>query len=642
MLILSFMFIREVKKHLKIEGKIYDYIHHRLVESIRTKNGPRQRNLLELGTLDIPKEKHKTLANLIEAFLTKNHQNSLFKESSEIIGLARHYADVLIQKRLQEESENQKSHGQEMDENQPEAEPNYETIDVNSITSSCGRTVGAEHIAITQINKLGFFDLLETLKFTHKQQQYATAQVCARMVHPASERETARWLRETSGMGELLDADFSHISDHTLHRIGDQLLINKNAIEERLAKNTIDLFSLDDSLILYDLTNSYFESPKRNSAIATYGRSKEKRRDCPLVTLALVVDGLGFPKRSRIFEGNVSEPGTLWEILKDLNIKDDSKTITIVIDAGIATEDNLKRLRADKRFEYVAVSRKKKFKDDIFSNVEFKKIKRSKAKELAVKTVRYGDETFLLCQSPDRAVKDEAIFSRRKQSFEKGLTSLKDGLKKPRTKKGYSSVLERVGRLKERYKIGNFYTVDVKQKDDKAIDIKWHFHADKKKEAGEYIIRTSRKDLADNDISMLHRTLTMIESAFRWLKSELGMRPNFHQLDKRLSSHVFISVLAYYVLAPILNQLQWGGEYVGNSDVREDHSPWDRPYGWHSLIEIMASQTRVTTSFLCDDGQRMDVRTSLEATTNQRDIYERLKVSPNPLKKLVIKGGKKQ
>ena len=119
------------------------------------------------------------------------------------------------------------------------------------------------------------------------------------------------------------------------------------------------------------------------------------------------------------------------------------------------------------------------------------------------------------------------------------------------------------------------------------------------------------------------------------------MRPNYHQLDKRLSSHVFISVLAYYVLAPILNKLQWGGEYVGNSEAKEDHSPWDRPYGWHSLIETMASQTRVTTSFLCDDEQRMDVRTSLEATATQRDIYKRLEVSPNPLKRLIIKGGKK-
>lgn len=637
------MFIREVKKKLKKDGKIYDYIHHRLVESVRTKNGPRQRNILDLGTLDIPKEKHKALANLIEAFLTKNNQNSLFDESSEIIGLARHYADVIIQKRLQEESENKKTRDHEQDEKQPEQEPEYETINVNSITSSCGRTVGAEHIALTQLKELGFFDILETLSFNQKQQQYAAAQVCARMVHPASERETARWLRETSGMGELLDADFSHISDHTLHRVGDQLLTHKKTIEEQLSKNTSDLFSLDDSLILYDLTNSYFESPKRGSSLAAYGRSKEKRRDCPLVTLALVVDAHGFPKRSRIFKGNVSEPGTLWEVLKELDITDTgSKPRTIVIDAGIATEDNLKRLRADERFEYVAVSRKKKFKEDIFSGLPFKKIERSKDKELAVKTAKYGDETFLLCQSPDRALKDEAIFSRRKQNFEKGLVSLRDGLQKPHTKKGYASVLERVGRLKERYKVGNFYTVDVEQKDGKAVDIKWRFHADKKKEPGEYILRTSRKDLLDSDISMLHRTLTMIESAFRWLKSELGMRPNYHQLDKRLSSHVFISVLAYYVLAPTLNKLGWGGKYVGNSNAKEDHSPWDVPYGWHSIIETMASQTRVTTSFLCDDGERMDVRTSLEPTTIQRNIYKRVMVNPNPLKRIVIKGGAKR
>ena len=236
-----FMFIREVKKRFKKNGKSYDYIHHRLVESIRTKNGPRQQYLLDLGTLNIPKDKHKELANLIEEFLTKGNQNSLFEEFSEITLLAKHYSDVIIKKRLQEESEkiipSQKPHLKETNEslpyNEAKTEPNYQTIDVSSITSSHGRTVGAEHIALTQLKQLGFFDILHTLSFTRKQQKYAAAQVIARMVHPASERETARWLRETSGMEELLDADFSRISDQSLHRVGGLLLTGKKEIENK-------------------------------------------------------------------------------------------------------------------------------------------------------------------------------------------------------------------------------------------------------------------------------------------------------------------------------------------------------------------------------------------------------------------------
>ena len=633
------MFIREIRKPIRKDGRVYEYVQHRLVESVRTPKGPRQRNLLNLGRLEIAKDRHKALANLIETILSKSDQTSLFEEPLELVGLATHFAGIITRKRLQTEGMRVPEEGVVRGE-ESALESRYETVDVHTLCHCDGRTVGAEHIALSQLRQLGFFDILDECSFTEREQQYAAAQICGRMVHPDSERETARWLRETSGVDELLGTDFTHISDRPLHRVADRLLEKKDSIEKCLSANTRDLFSLDDRLILYDLTNSYFESPKSNSAIAGYAKSKEKRMDCPLITLALVVDGYGFPKRSRILEGNVSEPGTLWKILEELEIGDtDGVPITIVMDAGIATEENLQCLREDNRFDYVAISRKKKFQEDLFFGSESRKLTMSKCKELTVKTARYGDETLLLCQSPDRAAKDEAIFSRRRNRFEKGLTALSEGLKKPRTRKGYASVLERIGRLKERYKVGNFYTLDVEQKNGMVMKIKWRFHADKQREPGEYIIRTSRHDLLENELSTLHRTLTMIESAFRWLKSSLGLRPNYHQLDKRMSAHVFISVLAYFVLAPILNKLQWGGEFVGNSVERSDHSPWDESYGWKGIVGTMASQTRVTSSFLCEDGRRMDVRTTLEPTTNQRQLYKRLKINPKPLRRIVVKEG---
>ena len=626
------MFIREIKKRFKNKSGEYEYIQHRLVESVRTKNGPRQQTILNLGTLDIPREKYKALANLIEANLTNDSQENLFEESTEVMGLAKHFSDVIIQKRLQNKPQEQRQHSHP---------PKYEKIDINTLSNSNGRTIGGEHIALTHLKQLGLFDILKECSFNKKDQQYAASQICARMVHPSSERETARWLRETSGLDELLDADFSNISDYTLHRVADKLLANKEQIEKKLAENTRDLFSLDEKLILYDLTNSYFESPKCESTIAKYCRSKEKRNDCPLITLALIVDGYGFPKRSEILEGNVSEPGTLWDILEKLDISDaEDIPRTIVIDAGIATEENLESIRNDKRFEYVAISRKKKFEEDIFKDRPTRELTVSHNKKLSVKTTRYGKETFLLCKSPERTAKEEAMFSRRRQRFEKGLNSLSLGLHKPRTRKDYASICERIGRLKERYKVGVFFTIDVKQKDDKATEITWKYNANKRKEPGEYLIRTSRNDLEDSAVSLIHRTLTMIESAFRWLKSDLGLRPNYHQQDKRMMAHVTISVLAYFALAPILNKLDWGGKFVGNADKREDHSPWKVPYGWRGVIGAMESQTRVTTSFLCDDHRRMDVRTTLEPSVKQYDIYNRLGVNPRPLKRIIFKDEK--
>jgi len=631
------MFIREIKKQFNTHNASYEYVQHRLVESIRTDHGPRQQTILNLGTLSISPEQFKTLANLIEQNLKSCTQSSLFDDApQELIGLARHYADVILQKRLKSTL----STGEEKTEPVPhKPEPVYETIDTNSIITSDSRTIGVEHIALTQLKELGFFIILERCSFSEKEQQYAAAQICARLAHPASERETARWLRNDSALSELLGADFSPISDQTLHRTSDKLLEHKEFIEKSLSQNTSDIFSLDNKLILYDLTNTYFESPKRASAIARYAKSKEKRNDCPVITLALIVDGMGFPKRSWILEGNVSEPGTLYDILEKLEWADatDDHPRTVVIDAGIATEENLERLRRGKRFNYVAISRKKRFERNIFADATVQTIEMSHDKKLQVYVAKHDDETFLLCKSPDRSLKDKSIHRRRREGFEKELHRLNEGLKKPRTRKNHAGIHERIGRLKERFAIGHLYTIEVREENGKACEIAWKYGVDKEKRFGEYIIRTTRNDLEDTDISGIHRTLTMIEAAFEWLKSDLGLRPNFHQKDDRMSSHASISVLAYFVLAPILNKIEWGGAFTSYCGKHNNHDPWDIPFGWKGIHRTMSSQTRVTTSFNCKDGGRINARTTVEPTTEQRNIYKRLKINPRPLKRTIIK-----
>jgi transposase len=629
------MFIREIKKRLKRKGVDYEYIQHRLVESIRTEHGPRQQTILNLGTLTVPYEQLKTLANLIEQNLLNCTQSTLFGNvPDEIICLARHFADVILEKRLKESVSAPDTKTEPLSE---KTEPSYATVDTNSIITYDSRTIGAEHIALTQLKELNFFATLERCFFTEKERKYAAAQICARMVHPASERETARWLRDDSALSELLDVDFSHLSDQMLHRISDKLAENRECIETSLSQTTNDLFNLDNKLILYDLTNTYFESPKRQSAIAKYGKSKEKRKDCPLVTLALVVDGMGFPKRSRILEGNVAEPATLFDILENLVSADTAEGYprTIVMDAGIATEENLEKLRADKRFEYVAISRKKSFGENVFTGAAEQTVHMSHEKELIVESAKYGEETLLRCKSSDRGLKDEAIHMQRKERFEKGLGKLNEGLKKNRTVKKIAAIHEKIGRLKERYSIGHLYTIDVKEENGVATEIVWQYNADKEREFGEYIIRTSRNELDGTALSCIHRTLTMIEAAFEWLKSDLGLRPNFHQKDTRMSSHITISVLAYFVLAPILNRLEWGGKFVSYRGKKDDHAPWNIPFGWKGLVRTMASQTRVTTSFECDDRTRIDARTTVEPTAQQLGIYNRLKMSARPLKRII-------
>jgi len=642
MITISLMFIREVKKKIKKQDGQYHYIHHRLIESFRTPHGPRQKVLLDLGTLDINKNDFKTLANMIEGYILEDVQQNLFEQDPKLVAMARNFAEQLIRKRTQQKKTSASNPQNISHTENKEPKERYETVDLNSITTCHSKTIGSEHIALTQLRELSFFEILKKQGWNQKKINLAAAQICARLIHPTSERETARWLRQNSALDELLGEDFSKISDHILHRTADALLSEKESLEKALAERTRDLFSLAETIILYDLTNTYFESSKLTSQIARFGKSKEKRNDCPLVTLALIVDSEGFPKRSKIFKGNISEPGTLWKIIQELgdDYNDDTKPKTVVMDAGIATEDNLQRLREDDRFEYVAISRRRKIDQKLFEQATAKKLILSKKKELTVKMAKVGSESFLLCQSPDRLRRDKDILNQRKQRFEKALNFLNEGLKKPRTQKEYARICERIGRLKERYKVGHLYTIKVEQESGNATKIIYTCHRNETPEMGHYVIRTSRTDLVQEQLSSIHRSLTMIESAFRWLKSDLGMQPNFHQRDKRIESHIFISVLAYFVLAPILKKLEWGGSFVGHNNLQaKSLIDWEKPYGWKTLNRVMASQVRITTTFTCQDGHRLDVRTTMNPTAEQRELYQRLKMAHRPLARIIYKHG---
>ena len=176
-----------------------------------------------------------------------------------------------------------------------------------------------------------FDEILQQLDFSPKQIDYAKHLIIGRAVHPSSERELVRWINNDSALKELINSD-ELVYDNALHRTAVMLLEHQSAIEQQLKHKAAELFSLDEKIILYDLTNTYFEGKKNGNSKAEFGRSKEKRSDCKLMTLALVVDSLGFPKESHVLEGNVSEPGTLAQMLesiKNFGKSNEKKTVAI-------------------------------------------------------------------------------------------------------------------------------------------------------------------------------------------------------------------------------------------------------------------------------------------------------------------------
>jgi hypothetical protein len=568
------MFIREKNKTVK--GK--KYIQHQLIESIRTPSGPRQRLVLNLGFLDLHPDKWKELANTIESEVHK--QPRLFVTDPQIEKLARHYAKVIVREKLNKESERAAN-----DKAADRLSADYQSVDVNSVSSSEARKIGAEHVVLAQMREYKFDKILKELGFTDNQLNYAKILIAGRLVNPASERETARWANEDSAILELLQTKIN-VYDTALHRTAVLLWEHHDKIEQRLSQAAREIFGLKETIILYDLTNTYFEGSKKGSKIANHAKSKDKRDDRPLITLALTLDAQGFPKQSKVYEGNISEPGTLEKMLDELsNVVDGfNRQKTIVIDAGIATEDNLEIIKR-KQFKYLAVSRKKSYEDDFWQGSQEQQIKLSDEKtQLRVKLVKTKKESYLLCHSEAKEAKEKAILDRRLKKFEEGLNGINKGLNKKRTHKKYDKIIERIGRLKEKYGVGSLYDIEVKQQKGVATKIIFNKNPNgkaKEKRVGEYVIRTNRLDLIEEEISKIHRTLTTVEDSFRSMKSELGLRPNYHKRDDTGTAHIFITVIAYHIIAGILKKLRTNGIN----------------YSWRTIRNILSTQVRVTVDF---------------------------------------------
>jgi transposase len=600
------MFIRKVTQKARKRKKYYTY---KLVESIRTERGPRQRDILNLGVdFDLPREQWKALANCTEEIITG--QRPLIDYPKEIRTLARRYAKKIIRVQASVVAEGE------------DILPDYVTIDVNSVDNEEIRTVGAEYVVYEAIKELKIDRKLRVLGLNRHQLATALGVIAGRMIVPGSERSTHYWLQNVSALDELMGVDFSNLSLDRVYKVSDRLLKHKDALEKHLRWSEGQLFALEERIILYDLTNTFIEGSGKYNRKARYARSKDKRNDCLLVTLGLVLDMHGFPKKSRIFEGNVSEPKTMEMMIHGLAGENVSETSfikpTIVLDAGIASEENIQWLK-DKYYPYIVVSRKKK--KEIPSEVTMVAVKEDDktntvfVKAGLVKNHETG-ELELYCHSIDKEKKEESIKTKFQERFEAELLKARNALHLRNGTKRYDKVVERIGRLKEKYKLVSHTYKIIIEKDtemDKAKNITWSLKK-REKTSGIYCLRTDRKDLNEQQIWDIYTMLTDIEDAFRCMKSELGLRPIYHQKEPRCDGHIFITLLAYHLLHTIRFKLRQRG-------VR---------FCWTTICEQLSTQVRVSTTMKRKDGKTIHIRKSSKAEPSHQAIYDALNLPHQP------------
>lgn len=607
------MFIREVVK--KNKGYRKKFVYHFLVESYRTAKGPRQRTLLKLGVLTLPKERWKALSNRIEE-LYLGQSSLLPPADSEIESLAQHYSSLLAENQLERQSRDASA----------EKETVYEEVDLNSISTSFCRDIGAEHVSLSILRRLGFDRLLGELGLSNKEKAVAQLLIVGRLVCPASEWRTWQWATERSAIGELLRVALDRLSHNVLYKVGDLLYAHKSEIERRLYQAEKTLFSFSEQIVLYDLTNVFFEGEIGQSKLKRRGRSKQKRSDAPLVTLGLVLNECGFPRKSEVFSGNVSEPETLRTVLSGLADASGGGGKTVVLDAGIATKANLEMLKSE-GYDYVVVARQKPPEEAFAGGDEgFFTIKHTQDNKVEARLYRQEDEVWVMCRSLKRRLKEQAMRTLLQKRFETGLKGVLQSLHKKGGTKKYDKVLERIGRLKQKYaRVAHYYEVSVEKKKGYATDVRWHVRkgVDTKLDdrfSGQYYLRSSRTDLGEKELWSLYITLTDVEDSFRSMKSELGIRPNYHHKDERIAAHLFITVLAHHVV----NSIQW------LLHQKEIYMRWER------IRFLLATQQRVTTSFENREARKIWIRTTSEPESFHRLIANALNIEAKPLKQTKI------
>ena len=380
--------------------------------------------------------------------------------------------------------------------------------------------------------------------------------VLMRLCEPSSELRIAEHLYERSSLVDLLGIPVEKVNDDRLYRALDRLLPEKVELEKHLKERLGELFNLEYDLLLYDVTSTYFEGQSASNGQAMLGYSRDHRPDCKQVCIALVVNRDGFPLGYEVFAGNRADVTTVEDIVEKIEAQYGSAGRIWVMDRGMVSEENLGYLRTGGRRYIVGTSRGqlKRFERELLMD-DWQKVREG----LEVKQCPSpdGKESFILCRSAARAIKEKQIHERFEKRIEKGLVKLVESCQKKKQKVG--AVERRVGRLLEaNSRAAGLFRVEVTERADRGAEVVWEKLEDWRAWAelseGCYLLRSNIIDWEAEQLWQAYIQLTEAEAAFRIQKGDLRIRPIWHQKEERVQAHILVCFLAY-VLWKMLGQM---------------------------------------------------------------------------------------
>jgi hypothetical protein len=615
------MFIRKVKKQRSKDSKVF--YQYTLAQSARVNGKVKQRAILYLGSSTLLEDKNNRVIVLaiLKAKIFGIKELFPINPSKELenLGLS------LFEKYLLKYGESELVDGVSIPPAPARAE--YHNIDIKGLEISNVKTFGVEHLTKQVLDKLQLKTCFSSLGMSEKQSDKALLSIAARAIFSCSEYKTAQFLETNSELTSCFDVA-EKVSHKQLYALSDTLYKHKEKIDSFLYNRVTDLFDLEDKLVIFDISNTYFETRKSSSTIAKYGRSKEKRYDCPLVVFTGVINAQGFIRHSRIYQGNTPDSATLEDMITDL-VTYSPKTVkqTIVIDAGIATEDNLTYIK-DKGYKYVCVSRKrlKDYPNQVTHKTITQLTDRDKNKvELAIFKPKGFTDTWMYVQSEAKRVKEQSMNDKLKQRFEEDISVIQNALSTKGGTKRINKVWERIGRAKQKHnRVSANYKIEVKEKDGKAIALKWRIQTIKTKEdktKGVYFIRTNYENPNEKELWDIYNTIREVEATFRTLKSDLNIRPVHHQKDARIEAHIYQTILAYQLVNTIRYMLKEKGI----------------TYDWINIVRIMNTQT-IQTIELPTDKKNIHLRKPSKPIKQVQEIYKATdcKETQTAIKKYVV------
>jgi transposase len=589
------MFLRP--NHRDKDGK--DHTYWSLVETVRTPDGPRQKTLCYLGELNSSTQSR--WLRTVEVFNEQGEAQQLKLFPSHV--------------------------------EPPPDDPEVARVLLNQVRLERTRQFGACFLGLElwkQLELDHFFE--QAIDDDAADADVPWSRVAAllainRLCAPGSELAVEQRWYPTTALDDLLAIEEGKINDTRLYRCLDRILPHKTKLERHLKDRYGALFGAEFDVLLYDLTSTYVEGAAERNPMMRRGYSRDHRPDCEQMVIALIVNNEGFPFSYETFNGNRADVSTMEVILRMVERKYGKARRVWVFDRGIVSEENLAAIRKRDGQYLVGTPRSqmKQFEGELLRE-DWTRVR----PEVEVKKVAMpeGEETYILCRTAGRKEKEKAIRSRFSNSMEKALQGLEKTILAGRLK-DRNKMERRLGKIQARHpQVNDLYDVALRDTGE-GVRLSWQIKDDRKKwresREGAYLLRTNLQAETAEELWSKYMQLTEAEASFRALKSELSIRPLFHQLEPRVKAHVMVAFLGYALWVTLKHRLKRRPPIIPKPSASgvDDAEPLSPMRALALLSTLQSADIVLPTT----DGHEIRLRRITEPTAEQKSLFQQLGLS---------------